>query len=140
MRTTLLDTKGMEMDKLRDTLYEDLPVQTPRLLKVRSTVVRCASCGMWITRFPSFFGAFEGFFHCEKCGRTGIVEKEGRPYGPKSQQWDWIVDEFNHLFFGLETWDFESVVCDPPLESLDWKAIDDWFHSKNIFRAPRTGE
>jgi hypothetical protein len=36
--------------------------------------------------------------HCERCGCTSVIMREGRPYGPKSGLWDWIVAEFREVF------------------------------------------
>lgn len=129
-----MSTKGVTMiDPL------ECPVAAPKLLKAKSTVVLCSNCKAWITRYPTFLG-YDDMDHCERCGCTSVIMREGRPYGPKSGLWDWIVAEFREVFSHLDTWEFESVICDPPIESLDWKAIDDWFNENDFHRAPRTVE
>lgn len=105
--------------------YENPPIAAPKLLKANSTVETCASCGMWVERYPDFLDS-EGFWQCEKCGCTSVKQRPGRPYGPKSKEWHWINERFNDLFIYFAPGDFDAVETDPPMQSLDWKAVKAW--------------
>lgn len=110
------------------------PVQAPKLISAKSTVVRCACCGAWAYRYPTFMGD-DDYFECEKCaGCTSVQMSEGRPYGKKSKEWEWIERMFNELFTDISPYERDTVVTEPPLESLDWEAVEAWYRSKNIYR------
>jgi hypothetical protein len=114
-------------------LYDDCPVKPPTLLRADSIVETCG-CGKWIQRYPAFMGDDDSFWQCEKCGRTWINRRPGRPYGPKSKEWAWVQEQFNKLYLDISPFDRDTVLCDPPLESLDWQAVEEWFQSHNIYR------
>ncbi len=114
-------------------MKEECPVQTPKLLKCESTVETCGICGKWVTRYPDFVGN-EGFWECEKCGATHVQLWAGRVYGPKSKQWPLIVEWFNDLWLDIPPDLRDTVVTDPPMESIDWEAIEAWYRSQNIYR------
>ena len=111
------------------------PVKTPKLLSAESTVETCASCGKWIQRYPSFMGDDDGYFQCEKCGNTSTRSRAGRPYGPKSKHWEWVLRQFNELFLDINPFDRDTVQSEPPLSELDWDAVEKWFISNNIYRS-----
>jgi hypothetical protein len=109
------------------------PVSVPKLLKAKSTVVHCASCGAWVRRYPDFLGEDDVFWECERCNNTSQTLREGRPYGKKSRQWAQIVEWFNDCCFDIPPWDWDTVETDPPMSSLDWKALERWYRSQNIY-------
>lgn len=112
----------------------DCPVAAPKLLKAKSTVVTCASCGAWVGRYPSFFGDDDGFWQCEKCGNTSWREREGRPFSSKSRNWENICKSFAELWTNIPHWDWDTVETDPPMRAIDWQAIEAWYRSQNIYR------
>ena len=110
------------------------PVEVPKLISVQSTVIACSHCGAWVVRYPSFMGEFDDFFQCEKCGCSAIKIRDGRPYSHRSRRWDWVVGSFKESFTDIPYWDWNTVVCDPPLKELDWDAIEQWYQEHNIYR------
>lgn len=110
------------------------PVPAPKLLKADSTVETCASCGAWIERYPTFLGESDSFWQCEKCGCTSVKLRDGRPYGPKSGKWAQVVSMFEDAYLDIPYWDWDKVEAEPPLQSLNWEAIEQWFESQNIYR------
>ena len=112
----------------------ECPVPTPKLISAKSTVITCGHCGAWVERYPAFMGEFEDFWQCEKCGYSWIRIREGRPFSRKSRKWDWIVKEFNDLWTDIPHWDWDTVITDPPMASVDWAAIETWYRSMNIYR------
>lgn len=115
-------------------MLEGCPVKPPKLLKAESIVESCDSCGLWIHRYPSFLGEDDGFFDCDRCNCTSVRLRDGRPYGPKSKQWDQIVKWFEECFTDIDSSDWDTVETDPPMKSLDWDAIEEWYRSHNIYR------
>jgi len=71
---------------------------------------------------------------CDKCGNTSCYEREGRPYSSKSRKWDWIVEQFNDVYLNIPYWDWDTIVTDPPMKTLDWTAVEEWFRSQHIYR------
>ncbi len=118
-----------------DDLHIDCPVKPPRLLRADSTVEVCASCGSRFDRYPTFMGSDDGFWRCENCGGSLIKAHKGRPYGPQSKDWEWILDQFNKLYLDISPQDRDTVLSVPPLNELDWKAIEAWYRSHNIYRS-----
>ena len=110
------------------------PVPAPKLLKAQSTVETCASCGAWVERYPSFLGESDNSWQCEKCGCSSVKVREGRPYGPKSSQWVEVVKMFEDAYLDIPHWDWDTIQTEPPMQSLDWEAIERWFRSQNIYR------
>lgn len=113
---------------------KDCPVAAPKLLKADSLVETCASCGAWVNRYPAFFGESGCDWGCDKCGCTSVKIRDGRPYGPKSRQWEHVVAEFNELYLDIAHWDWDTIVTEPPMRELDWAAVEDWLRSRNIHR------
>ena len=70
-------------------------------------VARCASCKVWYTRYPIFAGLGDKGDQCHKCGCTSFSISPGRPIGPKSQHWEWVLNMWNEItefcFRGNET-------------------------------------
>ena len=112
---------------------DECPVSAPKLISAKSTKVICARCGAWSYRCPSFMGTDE-MWDCDKCGNTSCYEREGRPYSVKSRNWGWIEQQFNELYLDIPYWDWDTVATDPPMKDLDWKAVEAWFRSQNIYR------
>jgi len=112
------------------------PIATPTLLKAPSIVESCASCGKWVHRYPAFLGEILEVWQCEKCGNTSTKCRPGRPYGPQSKQWPTILSEWADCWTNIAPWDRNEsvVVCDPPLASIDWWAIEEWYASRQIYR------
>lgn len=127
-------TKVKHPDEPYGFLDGKCPVKTPKLISAESTVETCYSCGKWIQRYPSFMGDDDDFFQCEKCGSTATRSRKGRPYGPKSKHWEFVQKQFNELFLDISPFDRDTVKSDPPLGSLDWEAVEQWFRSNNIYR------
>lgn len=115
-------------------MLEGCPIQPPKLLRADSLVETCASCGAWVDRYPEFLGESDGFWQCDKCDNTSIKIRQGRPYSRRSRQWQNIVTQFEELFTDIAPQDWDSVICEPPLASLDWNAIEAWYVSHNIYR------
>lgn len=111
----------------------NLPVEVPKLLRVKSTVEVCASCGKWACRYPDFVGN-EGFWECERCGCTSVKIRDGRPYGPKSKDWGLVKSWFEEFFPDITPEDFDTIETEPPLKSLDWQSIERWFKDQGIYR------
>lgn len=112
----------------------DCPVKAPKLLKAKSTVETCASCGAWVERYPSFLGENDGYWQCDKCGSTAVKIRDGRPYSIKSRNWSQIVKWFNEGFTNIPEWDWNTIETEPPMKELDWNAIEGWYRSQNIYR------
>ncbi len=112
---------------------DECPVQMPKLISAKSTVVTCASCGAWSYRTPTFMGTDE-MWDCDKCGNTSCYEREGRPYSNRSRQWDRILEWFRDTWTDIPHWDWDTVVTEPPMKDLDWQAIEAWYRSHNIYR------
>lgn len=89
----------------------------PELLVAYSTVWTCSSCGAWAGRFPKFLDD-DGFWQCDKCGCTSVNIKEGRPYGPKSKDWDWIKKKFDECYGYMHPADFVTVRTSPSMKSM----------------------
>ena len=74
-------------------------INIPKLLLARSVVVTCASCKAWYMRYPAFMGDdLDKGDQCLRCGVTSFTMREGRPYGPKSKDWDWILSMWAELY------------------------------------------
>ncbi len=112
----------------------ECPVQAPKLITAKSTVVTCGSCGAWAGRYPSFFGEDDGYWQCDKCGNTSIRERDGRPYSSKSRIWGNIAKSFADMWTDIPEWDWDTVETDPPMKELDWSAIEVWYRSRGIYR------
>ena len=92
-----------------------------KLLWAASTVFTCAQCHCWVVRSPKFMGDTDiTGFECEQCGATSVQMRDGRPFGPKSQQWQDILslwDEFSEfaieMIEAFEWWDV--IKTEPPL-------------------------
>lgn len=111
----------------------DCPVPAPKLLKANSTVEVCSSCGAWAGRYPTFMEG-DSFWQCEKCYCTSVKLREGRPYGAKSREWARIVEQFNRLYLDIPYWDWDTIETEPPMKTLDWKTVEEWFRQRNIYR------
>lgn len=114
-------------------MSDQCPVPPPKLLKATSLVETCGSCGAWVERYPEFVGN-EIEWQCDKCGATWVNVRQGRPYGPKSKQWELVTEWFNDLYLDIHPDEWDTVTTDPPMESLDWQAIEAWYRSQNIYR------
>jgi hypothetical protein len=112
----------------------ECPVQAPKLITAKSTVVTCGSCGAWAWRYPSFFGEDDGYWQCDKCGNTSIRERDGRPYSNKSRIWGNIAKSFADMWTDIPEWDWDTVETDPPMKEIDWSAIEAWYRSQGIYR------
>lgn len=111
------------------------PVSAPKLIKAKSLVETCASCGAWAERYPEFFGEADNYcWQCEKCSNTSVKIREGRSYGAKSREWENIVKQFNELFLDITPDYWDSVETEPPMKDLDWQAIEAWYRSQGIYR------
>lgn len=115
-------------------MNDNCPVQAPKLLKAKSTVETCSSCGAWVERYPSFLGESDSFWECEKCGCTSVNIRDGRPYSQKNQRWGEIVKLFEETYLQIPYWDWDTVETDPPMNTLDWAAVEAWYRSQNIYR------
>jgi len=90
--------------------------EMPKLLSAKSEVLECASCHAWYARYPTFLGGDSKGDQCDKCGCTSFTVRSGRPYGPKSQQWVWISEEFAKCWKYFDPETAEDVVTVPSLE------------------------
>lgn len=117
-----------------ENIDKPCPVPMPKLLKANSLVETCASCGTWVERYPVFLDG-DYFWQCDKCGNTSTKVREGRPFAPKSRDWKIIVERFEELWTMIPQWDWDSIVTEPPMKSLDWNAIREWYESQNIYGA-----
>lgn len=93
----------------------------PKLLLAKSYVFTCYSCGAWQYRSPQIFGdGSDGKGdQCHKCGCTSFNIREGRPYGTKSKEWEWITKEFDSCwrFINIE-FEGHTIVCKPSLQEM----------------------
>lgn len=115
-------------------MNDNCPVQAPKLLKAKSTVETCASCGAWVDRYPSFYGESDGYWECDKCGCTSVKLRDGRPFSKKSRKWDEVVQVFEECYLDIPQWDWNTIVTEPPMITLDWGAVEEWYRSQNIYR------
>jgi len=111
----------------------ECPVQPPKLLRAESRVETCAHCGAWVERYPAFLGSNDGFWQCERCGSSAVEIRDGRPYAPKSKEWKWVVAQFNKLYLHIAPWDRDTVTTDPPMNSLNWGAVEAWWNEQGIY-------
>lgn len=116
------------------SLADERPVKAPKLLSCQSLVETCASCGTWVERYPEFLQG-DYFWQCDKCGNTSVRIRQGRPYGKKSREWANIVERFEEMFDSIPYWDWETVVTEPPMKTLDWKGLNEWYHSRGMWGA-----
>lgn len=85
----------------------------PRLKLIKSHRIRCYGCKAWIMRLPQWCNCELGKgWQCSKCGTTSISWDEGRPFGPRSRQWDQLVEEFHEIC--------ESFSGDMDPSYMDW--------------------
>lgn len=71
----------------------------PKLKLVKSDVIRCYGCGIWIIRLPQWDNCELGKgWQCLKCGTTAITYHEGRPFGPRSRYWSTLSKEFREYY------------------------------------------
>lgn len=91
--------------------------EQPVLKLVKSHVLRCLGCHTWVERLPQWYNAELGKgWQCGECGTTSISIHEGRPFGPRSQRWQELVDEFEeyyevfHKDIGYWDWILSTVV------------------------------
>ena len=65
---------------------------------VKTDVLKCNGCGVWLGRLPKWYNAELGKgWSCEHCGCTSVVIQDGRPYGPRSSEWLDLEAEFSEL-------------------------------------------
>lgn len=78
-------------------LTEQELIEKIRNLKAfKTTVVRCAHCKTWYTRYPSFSGGILDMGdECEKCGCTSFFEVPGRVVGVKSKYFKFWHEELS---------------------------------------------
>lgn len=120
---------------MRDTMkefYADFPFPTPRLIKAYARKEKCYRCHAWVDRYPSFMGDRDDFWECERCGCTSMYIEDARPYGPNSRKWFQVCEWWEDLWRDLPPWDFDTVECDPPLSSIDWSVVADWYEERGI--------
>lgn len=108
------------------------PINPPKLLSVKSTKIICTSCGSWVGRYPTFSGS-DDYWQCERCGCTYLEFKNGRPYGKKSKEWEAIVILFNETFYQIREDEFDTIICNPPLEAIDHELIIKWLAENRIY-------
>lgn len=91
----------------------------PKLLKCESYVETCASCHSWVERYPQWLGEMDKSWQCEKCGCSSVDIRVGRPYGPKSREWDWIEKLFYELWPTMEPNDYIGLHTYPQVTNFD---------------------
>ena len=60
-------------------------------------VVNCYSCGAWLGRLPPYYGSGDKGDYCHKCGGTAVKTREGRPFGRRHRDWEWMLKECEEL-------------------------------------------
>ena len=120
------------MKEHMEKFYADFPFPTPQLIKAYARKEECARCHAWVERYPSFMGDRDDFWECDRCGCTSMYIKDARPYGPLSAKWPQILDWWDEMWRDLPPWDFDTVECDPPLSSIDWPKVAEWFLANGI--------
>lgn len=93
-----------------------LNAEMPKLVSAESNVMTCASCGTWYERYPAFMDGDSKGDQCDRCGCTSFKVREGRPYGPKSKDWKWILEAFEKTWKYFDPEEAELVITDPPLQ------------------------
>lgn len=68
----------------------------PQPTAIRTYVVRCHNCGAWICRVPMWNG-LEGIGECDRCGGTFVQFSEGRPFGPRSKHFPYLLHEWEEF-------------------------------------------
>lgn len=74
-----------------------MKLNTERIRLINSMVYRCYSCGTWYVRVPAFDLDCGKGDECLRCGCTSFKNTPGRPYGPKSKEWDNLIKEIKEL-------------------------------------------
>lgn len=80
---------------------ENKPNLYPKLLLIKSWVLICAGCHSWCGRAPQWCGTGDKGDRCYKCGSTSFEIREGRPFGPRCRNWEWMADEFYSMYATL---------------------------------------
>ncbi len=112
----------------------ECPVQAPKLITAKSTVVTCGSCGAWAGRYPSFFGEDDGYRQCDKCAIHQSVSATGDHIAASHAFGGNIAKSFADMWTDIPEWDWDTVETDPPMKELDWSAIEAWYRSRGIYR------
>jgi len=60
---------------------------------LKSRVYTCGGCGAWYCRIPTTSDLDKGD-QCPKCGSSYFKTRDGRPFGPRSKQWPYLIEEF----------------------------------------------
>lgn len=69
-----------------------------KIVGIKSHVVTCYSCGAWLGRAPLWYSEGDKGDFCTKCGSTAVRVRDGRPFGKKSKDWEWLLKECLELF------------------------------------------
>lgn len=120
-------TKDTTMKKTND-----FPVAMPVLKLAKAERFVCAHCKRPYPRYPAFLGD-DGYWQCERCMCTSAYTKDARAFGPHSADWEWIAKAFADCWSCITPDLFDSVVTEPPMASLDWKAIRAWERKHGIY-------
>ena len=78
-----------------------------KIRAIRSQVWICAACHMWLGRMPVYAGEGDKGDCCERCGNTSMIIRDGRPFGPRSSQWEWLIEEVREFLELFEEGSYE---------------------------------
>lgn len=67
------------------------------IVGIRSMVITCYSCRAWLGRVPIYYSTGDKGDQCTKCGGSAVSVRDGRPFGPRHRDWDWMVKEAQEL-------------------------------------------
>ena len=63
-----------------------------KITTIKTIVFTCGHCKAWYCRIPAWDDLGKGD-QCERCGATCFASRSGRPVGPRSRHWPWMLDE-----------------------------------------------
>ena len=64
----------------------------PDPILIKTITFVCDSCRRTV-RVPAWQGE-DGLGECEHCGCTSSTMHDGRPFGPRSQAWEYLIEEW----------------------------------------------
>ena len=68
-----------------------------KIVAIKSMVVTCYTCGAWLGRAPVYYSEGDKGDFCHKCSGTAVRVRDGRPFGPKHKDWEWMLKECEEL-------------------------------------------
>ena len=78
-----------------------------RIVAIKSQVITCAACKAWLGREPVYYSEGDKGDYCGRCGNTSVNVRDGRPFGPRHPDWEWLVAEAQGLLDTFADSDYE---------------------------------